>query len=100
MSSSSYSLPQNVESEAAKVFKEVAYDMTDVEFAITVTPEVFQKYEVKASSVVLFKKVCVLQRSSGNMQHIVMCWLCCHLVPSYGQLYMEPYFSLFVTKQL
>ncbi|XP_028263849.1 protein disulfide-isomerase A2 [Parambassis ranga] len=46
----------NVESEAAKVFKEVAYDMTGVEFAITATPEVFQKYEVKASTVVLFKK--------------------------------------------
>lgn len=32
-------------------------DMTDMEFAVTATPEVFQKYEVKASVVVLFKKV-------------------------------------------
>uniref|UniRef100_A0A3Q3LTR7 Protein disulfide-isomerase n=1 Tax=Mastacembelus armatus TaxID=205130 RepID=A0A3Q3LTR7_9TELE len=46
----------DVESEAVKVFKEVALDMTDTEFAITATPEVFQKHEVKANSVVLFKK--------------------------------------------
>uniref|UniRef100_A0A4W6ETF4 Protein disulfide-isomerase n=1 Tax=Lates calcarifer TaxID=8187 RepID=A0A4W6ETF4_LATCA len=46
----------DLESEAAKVFREVALDMTDTEFGLTVTPEVFQKYEVKANSVVLFKK--------------------------------------------
>nr|XP_020469991.1 protein disulfide-isomerase-like [Monopterus albus]XP_020469992.1 protein disulfide-isomerase-like [Monopterus albus] len=46
----------NLESEAAKVFKEVALEMADIEFAITATPEVFQKHEVKADSVVLFKK--------------------------------------------
>ncbi|XP_040892268.1 protein disulfide-isomerase A2 [Toxotes jaculatrix] len=46
----------NLEGEATKVFKEVAFDMTDTEFAMTATPEVFQKYEVKANSVVLFKK--------------------------------------------
>ncbi|XP_069023545.1 protein disulfide-isomerase A2 [Embiotoca jacksoni] len=46
----------SLESEAAKVFKEVALDVTDTEFAITAAPEVFQKYEVKANSVVLFKK--------------------------------------------
>ncbi|XP_040002662.1 protein disulfide-isomerase A2 [Xiphias gladius] len=46
----------NLESEAAKAFKEVALDITDTEFAVTATPEVFQKYEVKANSVVLFKK--------------------------------------------
>ncbi|XP_023273166.1 protein disulfide-isomerase-like [Seriola lalandi dorsalis] len=46
----------SLESEAAKVFKEVAFDTTDTEFATTTTPEVFQKYEVKANSVVLFKK--------------------------------------------
>uniref|UniRef100_A0A665W7B2 Protein disulfide-isomerase n=1 Tax=Echeneis naucrates TaxID=173247 RepID=A0A665W7B2_ECHNA len=42
--------------EAAKVFKEVAFDVTDTEFGVTTTPEVFQKYEVKTNSVVLFKK--------------------------------------------
>ncbi|XP_008295223.1 protein disulfide-isomerase A2 [Stegastes partitus] len=46
----------SLESEAAKVFKEVTLEMTDTEFALTATPEVFQKYEVKGSSVVLFKK--------------------------------------------
>lgn len=50
-------LYQNLESDAAKVFKEVAYDMADTEFAMTATPEVFQKYEIKNNSVVLFKKV-------------------------------------------
>ncbi|GLD74910.1 protein disulfide-isomerase-like protein, partial [Lates japonicus] len=46
----------DLEGEAAKVFREVALDMTDTEFGLTATPEVFQKYEVKANSVVLFKK--------------------------------------------
>jgi len=46
----------SLESEAAKVFTEVAMDKTDTEFAVTATPEVFQKYEVKANAVVLFKK--------------------------------------------
>uniref|UniRef100_A0A3B5LBV0 protein disulfide-isomerase n=1 Tax=Xiphophorus couchianus TaxID=32473 RepID=A0A3B5LBV0_9TELE len=43
-------------SESAHVFKEVSFDLTDVEFGVTVIPEVFQKYEVKSDSVVLFKK--------------------------------------------
>ncbi|XP_042371683.1 protein disulfide-isomerase-like, partial [Plectropomus leopardus] len=46
----------DLESEAAKVFKELALDITDTEFAVSASPEVFQKYEVKTSSVVLFKK--------------------------------------------
>ncbi|XP_033940961.1 LOW QUALITY PROTEIN: protein disulfide-isomerase A2 [Pseudochaenichthys georgianus] len=46
----------NLESEEAKVFKELALDFTDSEFAVSAIPEVFQKYEVKANSVVLFKK--------------------------------------------
>ncbi|XP_040042015.2 protein disulfide-isomerase A2 [Gasterosteus aculeatus] len=46
----------NPESEAVKVFKEVALDLADTEFALSASPEVFQKYEVKANSVVLFKK--------------------------------------------
>ncbi|KAK5865759.1 hypothetical protein PBY51_020003 [Eleginops maclovinus] len=46
----------NLESEEAKVFKELALDFTDSEFAVSATTEVFQKYEVKANSVVLFKK--------------------------------------------
>ncbi|MEQ2209967.1 hypothetical protein XENOCAPTIV_006568 [Xenoophorus captivus] len=46
----------SLESESAKVFKEAALDLTDVEFGVTATPEVFQKYEVKSDSVVLFKK--------------------------------------------
>lgn len=39
------------------MFKELALDYTDSEFAVSASPEVFQKYEVKAGSVVLFKKV-------------------------------------------
>uniref|UniRef100_A0A3B3IF56 Protein disulfide-isomerase n=1 Tax=Oryzias latipes TaxID=8090 RepID=A0A3B3IF56_ORYLA len=46
----------NLESEAAAVFKEVAFDLTDVEFAVTASPEVFKEYEVTANKVVLFKK--------------------------------------------
>lgn len=39
------------------MFKEVVLDETDTEFALSSSPEVFQKYEVKANSAVLFKKV-------------------------------------------
>uniref|UniRef100_UPI003AAFEB12 protein disulfide-isomerase A2 n=1 Tax=Centroberyx gerrardi TaxID=166262 RepID=UPI003AAFEB12 len=46
----------SLESEEAKVFTEVAMKMVNTEFALTASPEVFQKYEVKSSSVVLFKK--------------------------------------------
>ncbi|XP_044047549.1 protein disulfide-isomerase A2 [Siniperca chuatsi] len=46
----------DLESEAAKLFKEAHLEMTDMEFAVSSSPEVFQKYEVKANSVVLFKK--------------------------------------------
>ncbi|XP_075948156.1 protein disulfide-isomerase A2 [Anarhichas minor] len=46
----------NLESEAAKVFKELALNFDDTEFALSASPEVFLKYEVKANSVVLFKK--------------------------------------------
>lgn len=48
---------QDLESEAAGVFKEVAFDLTDVEFGVTASPEVFKEYEVTSNSVVLFKKV-------------------------------------------
>ena len=50
-------LYQDLESEAAKVLKELALDYTDSEFAVSASPEVFTKYEVKPGSVVLFKKV-------------------------------------------
>ncbi|KAF6736463.1 Protein disulfide-isomerase A2 [Oryzias melastigma] len=46
----------DLESEAAGVFKEVAFDLTDVEFGVTASPEVFKEYEVTSNSVVLFKK--------------------------------------------
>nr|XP_043884753.1 protein disulfide-isomerase A2 [Solea senegalensis] len=46
----------SLEGEAAEVFKEVSLDRTDAEFALTSSPDVFQKYEVKSDSVVLFKK--------------------------------------------
>nr|XP_046273864.1 protein disulfide-isomerase A2 [Scatophagus argus] len=46
----------DLESEAAKVLKEIYFDDTDTEFALSASPEVFQKYEVKVNSVVLFKK--------------------------------------------
>ncbi|KAM7010126.1 protein disulfide-isomerase A2 [Tautogolabrus adspersus] len=47
---------ENLESEAAKAFKELALDVTDTEFALSASPEVFEKYEAKANTVVLFKK--------------------------------------------
>ncbi|KAI3352493.1 hypothetical protein L3Q82_005445 [Scortum barcoo] len=53
----------DLESEATKVFKELALDMTDTEFAVSASPEVFQKYEVKANSVVLFKKLLFLNHT-------------------------------------
>ncbi|KAM3624465.1 uncharacterized protein V6R79_023896 [Siganus canaliculatus] len=46
----------DVESDEAKVFRQVSLDMVDTEFALAETPEVFQKYDVKAGAVVLFKK--------------------------------------------
>ncbi|KAJ0033580.1 hypothetical protein NQD34_000687 [Periophthalmus magnuspinnatus] len=46
---------KDMESEPAKVLDEL-YFSTDVEFAKTSSPEVFNKYEVTADSVVLFKK--------------------------------------------
>lgn len=39
------------------MFKEVYLLNTDQEFAISSSPEVFQKYDVKGNAVVLFKKV-------------------------------------------
>uniref|UniRef100_A0A8C3AA04 protein disulfide-isomerase n=1 Tax=Cyclopterus lumpus TaxID=8103 RepID=A0A8C3AA04_CYCLU len=46
----------NLESEAVKVFKTVVLALSDTEFAMTTSPEVFQKYGVENNSVVLFKK--------------------------------------------
>uniref|UniRef100_A0A3Q1CGM4 Protein disulfide-isomerase n=1 Tax=Amphiprion ocellaris TaxID=80972 RepID=A0A3Q1CGM4_AMPOC len=46
----------SLDGDAAKAFREVTLEMADTEFALTATPDVFQKYEVKGSSVVLFKK--------------------------------------------
>ncbi|XP_071246395.1 protein disulfide-isomerase A2 [Salvelinus alpinus] len=46
----------SLESEEAKVFYSVAMEMVDMVFAVTTSPEVFQKYEVKNNRVVLFKK--------------------------------------------
>uniref|UniRef100_A0A6Q2XZ44 protein disulfide-isomerase n=1 Tax=Esox lucius TaxID=8010 RepID=A0A6Q2XZ44_ESOLU len=46
----------SLESEAVKVFHNVAMEMVDTVFGVTTSPEVFQKYEVKNNRVVLFKK--------------------------------------------
>ncbi|XP_068607238.1 protein disulfide-isomerase A2 [Brachionichthys hirsutus] len=46
----------DLESEAAAAFRQMALDQSGSEFALSASPEVFQKYEVKSSSVVLFKK--------------------------------------------
>ncbi|KAM9770331.1 protein disulfide-isomerase A2 [Menidia menidia] len=46
----------SLESEAAKALREVAFDLPDTEFAVTEAPDVFQSYEVKGNTVVLFKK--------------------------------------------
>ncbi|XP_061130228.1 protein disulfide-isomerase A2 [Syngnathus typhle] len=47
---------KSLESDAAKEFSQLVMDMTDTEFAITTSPEVFQKYELKSETVILFKK--------------------------------------------
>ncbi|XP_074538670.1 protein disulfide-isomerase A2 [Halichoeres trimaculatus] len=47
---------ENLESEAVKEFKEIAYDLADAEFALSTSSDVIKKYEAKANSVVLFKK--------------------------------------------
>ncbi|XP_077426553.1 protein disulfide-isomerase A2 [Vanacampus margaritifer] len=47
---------KSLESDAAKEFAELVMDMADTEFGITTSPEVFQKYELKTDTVVLFKK--------------------------------------------
>uniref|UniRef100_A0A674ERX7 Protein disulfide-isomerase n=1 Tax=Salmo trutta TaxID=8032 RepID=A0A674ERX7_SALTR len=46
----------SLECEEAKVFYSVAMEMVDMEFGVTTSPEVFQKYEVENNRVVLFKK--------------------------------------------
>ena len=53
----SLSAVQSLESEEAKVFKGVFLDMADVEFAMTTSPAVMEKYEARAGSVALFQKV-------------------------------------------
>lgn len=52
------------------MFKEVYLLNTNQEFAISSSPEVFQKYDVKGNALVLFKKVNVatLVPPSGDMQ--------------------------------
>ncbi|KAL1005224.1 hypothetical protein UPYG_G00056310 [Umbra pygmaea] len=45
----------SLESEEAKVFNGVAMEMVDMVFAVTTSPEVFQRYEVTNNRVVLFK---------------------------------------------
>ncbi|XP_034043969.1 protein disulfide-isomerase A2 isoform X2 [Thalassophryne amazonica] len=47
---------ESLDSEAAKAFNKVVMDVTEAEFAITSSSEVFEKYDVKPNSVVLFKK--------------------------------------------
>lgn len=47
------------------MLREVYLEKADTEIAVTATPEVFQKYEVKGNSVVLFKKV--RARSDANL---------------------------------
>uniref|UniRef100_H3CIQ9 Protein disulfide-isomerase n=1 Tax=Tetraodon nigroviridis TaxID=99883 RepID=H3CIQ9_TETNG len=47
---------EDAESEEAKVFRDVYLIKTDQEMAMSSSPEVFQKYEVKGNAVVLFKK--------------------------------------------
>nr|XP_057922232.1 protein disulfide-isomerase A2 isoform X2 [Doryrhamphus excisus]XP_057922241.1 protein disulfide-isomerase A2 isoform X2 [Doryrhamphus excisus] len=47
---------QSLDSQNAKEFSEVAMEMLNTEFAVTTSPEVFQKYELKSDTVVLFKK--------------------------------------------
>eukprot|EP00066_Takifugu_rubripes_P021814 XP_011611080.1 PREDICTED: protein disulfide-isomerase-like [Takifugu rubripes] len=47
---------EDAESEEAKVFKEVYLLNTNQEFAISSSPEVFQKYDIKGNALVLFKK--------------------------------------------
>ncbi|KAF7223491.1 protein disulfide-isomerase A2 [Nothobranchius furzeri] len=46
----------SLDSEEAKLLKELAFDLTDTEFAVTATSEVLQTLEAKPNSVVLFKK--------------------------------------------
>ncbi|XP_077575784.1 protein disulfide-isomerase A2 [Stigmatopora nigra] len=47
---------KSLESDVAKQFSELVMDLTDTEFGMTASPEVFQKYELKSDTVVLFKK--------------------------------------------
>lgn len=74
-------LNQDLESDAANVFKEVAFDMADTEFAMTATPEVFLKYEVKGDAVVLFKKVRTCRERGLYDLSFAVIW---HKYSSYG----------------
>lgn len=48
---------QDLESEAAQVFYEVAGDMVDMPFGVAKEAEVFEAYGLSADTVCLFKKV-------------------------------------------
>ncbi|CAJ1052603.1 protein disulfide-isomerase A2 [Xyrichtys novacula] len=63
---------EDLESEAVKVLKEIAYELTDTEFGLSASPEVFKKYEAKANSVVLFKKVADKVFTSGITTHCLL----------------------------
>lgn len=47
---------KDLEGEKAKMFNDIALDIVDVNFGITSSPELFEKYKVEKESVVLFKK--------------------------------------------
>lgn len=46
----------------------MSFDLTISEFAVTASPEVFQKYEAKANTVVLFKKVRMCYDANRKVQ--------------------------------
>jgi len=51
---------QDLESDAAKAFIEVASGIDDVPFGVTSNKDLFKEYDVeKDDAVVLFKKVCL-----------------------------------------
>lgn len=48
---------QDVESDGAKVFTEVAAGIDDIPFGVTSNSDVFKEYEMDGDGVMLFKKV-------------------------------------------
>lgn len=64
--------PQDLGSEAAQVFDEVASEVVDVPFGVAEAAELFQAYGLSADTICLFKKVRGQWGGAGNGRAILV----------------------------